>query len=169
MHPVVKSIYWQLENFVGLSYVFKVGRTHNNFSLSNLVLVSMLSSDVNKESNFVTSSRGTFNFPKDGKVFISREGEIQTSGKGNFREKLFAEGLSKDTVDLITSESRIADVVGNKLIPLVAWLLAELFLSGLECNTIPGYRSSVSRLPETHWWFFRRKPPLCLFSCWKDF
>ena len=53
-------------------------------------------------------------------VFISREGEIQTSGMGNFREMLFAEGLSKETVDLITSESRIADLVENKLIPLVA-------------------------------------------------
>ena len=110
----------------------------------------MLSSNVNKESNFDTSSRGPFNCLKDGKVFISREGEIQTSGMGNFREMLFAEGLSKDTVDLIASESRIADVVGNKLISLVARLLAELFLSGLECNTIPGYSSSVSRLPETH-------------------
>ena len=77
-----------------------------NFNLAKSVLVSTSSSDVSRETDFNSTSRGSFNGPKDGKGSINRERKIKTSGLDNFREKLFAEGISKNAAEHITSAKR---------------------------------------------------------------
>ena len=66
----------------------------------------MFSSNVKNESNFDNPRREPFHEPKDGKASINRKEKINTSGLRNFREKLFAEWISKNAADLITGARR---------------------------------------------------------------
>ena len=136
----------------------------DNSNLAKSVLVSPSSSDVSRQTNFDSTSRGSFNGFKDGKASINRERKIKTSGRDNFREKLFLEGISKDTAECIISAKRQGSIThyesawgkwdswcSRKQVdpisgPLNSLLdfLAELFHSGLEWSTIAGYRSSIS-------------------------
>ena len=66
----------------------------------------MTSSNVNKESNFNTPIRGPFHRPKDRIAVINGAGKIKTSGLGNFKKMLFAEGISKNAADFTTGARR---------------------------------------------------------------
>ena len=132
--------------------------------LAKSVLVSTLSSDVSRQTDFDSLSRGSFNEPKNGKAFINREREIKTSVLYNFREKLFAEGISKNTTELIPNGKRQGSITHYKSTwrkwdsycsreqvgPISGTLnseidfLADLFHSGLEWSPTAGYRSSIS-------------------------
>lgn len=57
-----------------------------------------------KNPILINSSR-SFKGPKDGKTSTNREGNVKTSGLGNFRYKLFTEIL-KNAADLITGTRR---------------------------------------------------------------
>ena len=136
----------------------------DNSSLAQSVVVSTSSTNVNRETNSNTSRKGSLNGPKVGEAFTHRDREIKTSALDNFREKLFAEGISKNATDLITGAKRQGSIshyesawrkwdswCSRKQVdpisgPLSAVLdfLAELFQGGLEWSTIAGYRSSIS-------------------------
>lgn len=52
--------------------------------LAKSVLVIKCSSDVNRQTDFDFTSRGSFDRPKDGKGSINRKRKIKTFGLGNF-------------------------------------------------------------------------------------
>ena len=132
--------------------------------MAQSLVVSTSSANVNRETNSDTSRKGSLNGPKVGEEFTHRDREIKTSALGNFRQKLFAEGISKNATDLITGAKRQGSTshyesawrkwdnwCSRKQVdpisgPLSAVLdfLAELFQGGLEWSTIAGYRSSIS-------------------------
>ena len=85
-----------------------------NSNLAKSVLVSPSSSDVSRQTNFYSTSKGSFNGSKDGKASINRERKIKTSGLDNFREKLFAEGILKNAAELITSAKRQGSITHYK-------------------------------------------------------
>ena len=78
----------------------------DNSSLAQSVVVSTSSTNVNRETNSNTSRKESLNGPKVGEAFIHRDREIKTSALDNFREKLFAEGISKNATDLIRGAKR---------------------------------------------------------------
>ena len=136
----------------------------DNSSLAQSVVVSTSSTNLSRETNSNTSRKGSLNGPKVGEAFTHRDREIKTSALDNFKEKLFAEGISKNATDLITDAKRQGSIshyesawrkwdswCSRKQVdpisgPLSAVLdfLAELFQGGLEWSTIAGYRSSIS-------------------------
>ena len=139
--------------------------TGGNSNLAKSVLVSKFSSDFSRQTHFDSTSRGSFDGPKSEKVSINRDRKIKTYFLDNFREKVFADGISKSVTELIASAKRQGSithyespwgsrkqvgVIGSKLIPSVAlciqklFFLGELFYSGLEWSTFAGYRSSIS-------------------------
>ena len=79
-----------------------------NSNLAKSVLVSLSYSDVSRQTNFDSTSRGSFNgfWTISKKTSINRERKIKTCGLDNFREKLFAEEISKNAAELITSAKR---------------------------------------------------------------
>ena len=75
-----------------------------NSYLAKTVLVFTSSSDVSRKTNSDSTNRGSFNGPKIGKASIISERKIKISGLNNFREKLFAERISKNDAELISSD-----------------------------------------------------------------
>ena len=135
-----------------------------NSYLAKTVLVFTSSSDVSRKTNFDSTNRGSFNGPKIVKASIIRERKIKISGLNNFREKLFAERISKNDAELISSDTKQGSIAhyesawgkwdswsSRKQVDLISAplnsvldFLAELFHSGLEWSTISGYRFSIS-------------------------
>lgn len=72
--------------------------------------VSMPFSNTSKKSNFDVPIRVSFNGPKNGKVFSNRKEKFL----GNFREKLFAEGIPKNAAELITGVRGRSTVIHDK-------------------------------------------------------
>ena len=78
--------------------------------------VSMPFSNTSKKSNFDVPIRVSFNEPKNGKVFSNRKEKFL----GNFREKLFAEGIPKNAAELITGVRGRSTVIHYKS-PWLTW------------------------------------------------
>ena len=70
-----------------------------NYNLTKPVLVSTSSSDVSRQTDFDSTNR-SFTGLKYRRASINRKMKIKTSSLDIFREKLFAEGISKNVADL---------------------------------------------------------------------
>ena len=110
-----------------------------NSNLAKSVFVSPSSSDVSRQTNFDSTSRGSFNGFKDGKAFINRERKIKTSGLDNFREKLFAEEISKNAAELTISAKRQGSITHYE----PAWGKWDCWCSRKEVDPISGPLNAV--------------------------
>ena len=82
-----------------------------NFELSNTnvagtVLVFTSPSNVREKSSSSMKDAQSIGWSKSGKSCVSRERKLKTPGMYSFPEKLSSEGLSKESISLITNARR---------------------------------------------------------------
>ena len=111
----------------------------SNSILVKSVLKFTSSSDAIRKTDFHSTSRGSFNKLKDEKASINRERKVKTSGLDNFREKLFAEGISKSAAERITSAKRQGSITHYES----AWGNLDSWCSRKQVDPISGPPNSV--------------------------
>ena len=132
--------------------------------MAKSILVSSTSTNVSTKSLTSSQHSQSFDRTKQTKPSTSRKSKLATPGMDSFREKLYAEGISKESALLITSARRSGTLshyesawrqwdswcVGRQVDPIrcplkdVLQFLTECFQKGYKYNTIAGFRSAIS-------------------------
>ena len=90
--------------------------TGGNSNLAKSVLVSKFSSDFSRQTHFDSTSRGSFDGPKNEKVSINRERKIKTYFLDSFRERYSQMEFQKALLSLSqVPKGKVQSLIMNRL------------------------------------------------------